>query len=51
MVSVGNAEPVYFWPMWLAVPGVALFGVSVGVTALRAGRFSPPPDEPGRQLR
>jgi hypothetical protein len=51
LVSVGNEDPVYFWPMWLAVPGVALFGVSVGVTALRDGRFSAPSEDPGRQLQ
>jgi hypothetical protein len=47
LVSVGSDDAVYFWPMWLAVPGVVLFGVSVGVTALRDGRFSPPPEGPG----
>jgi hypothetical protein len=47
LVSLGASDPHYFWPMWLAVPGVALLGVSVGVTALRDGRFSAPPDEPG----
>ena len=43
--------PVYFWPMWLAVPGVALLGVSIGVTALRDGRFSLPPEDPGARRR
>jgi hypothetical protein len=38
LVSVGNGEPDYFWPMWLAVPGVALFGVSAAVTAARPRR-------------
>jgi hypothetical protein len=48
LVGVTSGDAVYFWPMWFAVPGVALLGVSVGVTALRDGRFSAPPDEPGR---
>ena len=51
LVGAGHGELVYFWPMWLAVPGVALLGVSVGVTALRDGRFAPPSDEPGPQPR
>jgi hypothetical protein len=38
LVSLGNGEPDYFWPMWLAVPGVALFGVSAAVTAARPRR-------------
>ena len=32
LVSLGNGEPDYFWPMWLLVPGVALFGAT-GITA------------------
>ena len=51
LVGAGHGELVYFWPMWLAVPGVALLGVSVGVTALRDGRFTPPSDEPGAPPR
>ena len=35
LVSVGNGEPDYFWPMWLAVPGAALFAVSAAVVASR----------------
>jgi hypothetical protein len=35
LVSLGNGEPDYFWPMWLLVPGVALFGVTAAVTAAR----------------
>jgi hypothetical protein len=35
LVSLGNGEPDYFWPMWLLVPGVALFGVTAAVTAGR----------------
>lgn len=27
-----------FWPMWFAVPGVALLGVTVGVTSIRRTR-------------
>ena len=42
LVNLGSDAEVYFWPMWLAVPGVALLGVSVGVAAMRDGRFSPP---------
>jgi len=38
LVSLGNGEPDYFWPMWLAVPGVALFGVSAVITAARPRR-------------
>jgi hypothetical protein len=44
LVSLGNGEPDYFWPMWLLVPGAALFGVSAGVLALRRPR--PPSDGP-----
>jgi hypothetical protein len=29
-----------FWPIWFLVPGAALLGVSVGVTALMRGRRS-----------
>jgi hypothetical protein len=39
LVSIGNGEPDYFWPMWLAVPGAALFAVSAAVAASRQ-----PPD-------
>jgi hypothetical protein len=38
LVSLGNGEPDYFWPMWLLVPGVALFGVTAAVTAARRYR-------------
>lgn len=41
LVSLGNADPVYFWPMWLLVPGAALFAVSAGVLGMR-GRPEPP---------
>jgi hypothetical protein len=42
---------VYPWPIWLAVPGAALFAVSVGVLQIR-GQAPPralppaPPEEP-----
>jgi hypothetical protein len=35
LVSLGNGEPDYFWPMWLLVPGTALLVVSCLVRALR----------------
>ena len=35
LVNLGEGEADYFWPMWLAVPGVVLLGVSAGVHALR----------------
>jgi hypothetical protein len=38
LVSLGNGEPDYFWPMWMAVPGVALTGVTAAVTAARSHR-------------
>ena len=37
LVSLGNGDPQYFWPMWLAVPGAALFGVSAAVLSARRG--------------
>ena len=37
LVSV-NHGPEYFWPMWMAVPGVALTGVTVAITAGRSHR-------------
>ena len=37
LVSIGNGEADYFWPMWLLVPGAALFGVSAGVLGMRRG--------------
>jgi len=40
LVSLGNGEADYFWPMWLAVPGAALGAVSAGVLAAR----KPPAD-------
>ena len=38
LVSLGNGEPDYFWPMWLAVPGVALTGVSAAISVGRSHR-------------
>jgi DUF1707 SHOCT-like domain len=38
LVSLGNGEADYFWPMWLAVPGVALTGVTAAITAARPHR-------------
>lgn len=38
LVSLGNSDPHYFWPMWLLVPGTALTGVTLGVQAIRRGR-------------
>jgi hypothetical protein len=35
LVSAGNGGPDYFWPVWLLVPGAALFAVSAGVLRLR----------------
>ncbi|WP_137159814.1 DUF1707 domain-containing protein [Blastococcus sp. CCUG 61487] len=31
LVSLGVSEPVHFWPMWLAVPGV-LLGIGTAIT-------------------
>jgi hypothetical protein len=45
LVSLGNGDPDYFWPMWLLVPGAALFAASAGVIALR-GSAPPPPRPP-----
>jgi hypothetical protein len=33
-----NHGPEYFWPMWMAVPGVALTGVTAAITAARSHR-------------
>jgi hypothetical protein len=35
LVSLGNGELDYFWPMWLLVPGAALFAASAGILGLR----------------
>jgi hypothetical protein len=31
LVSLAADEPVYFWPMWFAVPGVVL-GIGTAIT-------------------
>src|SRR3954453_1798351 len=41
LVSVGNGDPGYFWPMWLLVPGMALFGVSAAVVSMRGPHRRP----------
>ncbi|TFV74369.1 hypothetical protein E4P39_12795 [Blastococcus sp. CT_GayMR19] len=38
LVSLGGSDLAYFWPMWLAVPGVVLLGASAAVTAVRSHR-------------
>ena len=38
LVSIGNQGLEYFWPIWLAVPGAALVGVTVGVMGIQGGR-------------
>ncbi len=38
LVSLNNGEPDYFWPMWMAVPGVALTGATAIVQAARSHR-------------
>ncbi len=38
LVNVGDDTMGYFWPMWLAVPGVVLLGASAAVTAVRSHR-------------
>lgn len=43
LVSLGAEEPVYFWPMWLLVPGVCLGGATAGVQAVRRTQASRPP--------
>jgi hypothetical protein len=45
LVSLGSGW-TYFWPMWMAVPGVALLGATAGVAAVRNNRA-----ERRRQLR
>jgi len=35
LVSLGNGEPDYFWPMWFAVPGAALLGATLIVKSAR----------------
>jgi hypothetical protein len=38
LVSLGNGEPDYFWPMWLAVPGAVLLAVTAATGVGRSGR-------------
>ena len=38
LLSLGEADLVYFWPMWMAVPGVVLLGATVGVAAIQRDR-------------
>jgi Domain of unknown function (DUF1707) len=45
LVSLGSGF-TYFWPMWMAIPGVALLGATAGVAAIRTNRA-----ERRRQLR
>jgi hypothetical protein len=38
LVGLGNGEPDYFWPMSLAVPGIALLGATAVVGAVRSNK-------------
>jgi hypothetical protein len=38
LVSLGNEDAVYFWPMWLLIPGAALGTVTASIDAHRRGR-------------
>jgi hypothetical protein len=38
LVSVGDGEIVYFWPIWLLIPGTVLLGATVATNAVRHGR-------------
>src|SRR3954471_22274797 len=38
LVSLGNSNLDYFWPMWLAVPGTVLLAVTAATTVARGGR-------------
>ena len=38
LVTVGAEGAIYFWPMWLLIPGVALTTVTVAVDRHRRGR-------------
>lgn len=48
LVSAGSGDLVYFWPMWLLVPGAALAAVTVGVTATRGPVSREEPERPAR---
>jgi len=38
LVSLTNGDAVYFWPMWLLIPGAALGTVTAAIDAHRRGR-------------
>jgi hypothetical protein len=38
LVSLTNGDAVYFWPMWLLIPGAALGTVTAAVGSHRRGR-------------
>ena len=38
LVSLTNGDAVYFWPMWLLIPGAALGTVTAAVDSHRRGR-------------
>jgi hypothetical protein len=46
LVSVTTVHAIYPWPVWLLVPGAALFAVSVGVTQILKHHGPPPPQRP-----
>jgi hypothetical protein len=41
LVSLSEEEAEYFWPMWLAVPGVVLFVSTVAVERMRGQKRRP----------
>jgi hypothetical protein len=41
LVSLSAGDAAYFWPMWMAVPGVVLFGATVGVERMRRQKRRP----------
>jgi hypothetical protein len=43
LVSLSESHLEEFWPMWLAIPGAALFGLSFGAIASRKARSIQPP--------
>jgi hypothetical protein len=51
LINVGDDETDYFWPMWLAVPGVVLLGASAGVIAVRNARSARAADRTGIATR
>jgi hypothetical protein len=46
LVSISSGEPVYFWPMWLLVPGAPLPGVTVAVLTMPRNRAERQPVPP-----